>query len=203
MSEIILNSFPSMDELKDKATLVGFIAGVVTGALITRLMIGPSDDDWEDIEEEESDDEDEDEEDEASPAARASLLSAEKLLEAYPGETCKMILVVRKDIKMGPGKVAAQCSHATLGCYKIARRYQKRLVQWWEMSGQKKITLRANSDAELDQLLTRARSLGLAGMIIRDAGHTQIPAGTRTVLGIGPGPESLVNEVTGHLKLIS
>eukprot|EP00039_Didymoeca_costata_P030060 m.27731 g.27731 ORF g.27731 m.27731 type:complete len:110 (+) comp7926_c1_seq2:216-545(+) len=67
MSEIILNSFPSMDELKDKATLVGFIAGVVTGALITRLMIGPSDDDWEDIEEEESDDEDEDEEDEASP----------------------------------------------------------------------------------------------------------------------------------------
>ena len=27
----------------------------------------------------------------------------------------KMVLVVRNDLKMGKGKAAAQCSHATLG----------------------------------------------------------------------------------------
>jgi len=32
----------------------------------------------------------------------------------------KMILVVRNELKMGKGKVAAQCSHATLDAYKIA-----------------------------------------------------------------------------------
>ena len=31
-----------------------------------------------------------------------------------------MVLVVRTDLEMGKGKVAAQCSHATLAAYKMA-----------------------------------------------------------------------------------
>ena len=38
---------------------------------------------------------------------------------------------------------------------------------------------------------------------IRDAGRTQIAAGTRTVLGIGPAPVPLIDAVTGDLKLMS
>lgn len=37
-------------------------------------------------------------------------------------EEHKMVLVVRSDLGMGKGKVAAQCGHATLACYKRARR---------------------------------------------------------------------------------
>jgi hypothetical protein len=50
-------------------------------------------------------------------------------------------------------------------------------------------------------LQVQARSLGLAANSIRDAGRTQIAAGSRTVLAVGPGPISVINSVTGQLKL--
>lgn len=50
-------------------------------------------------------------------------------------------------------------------------------------------------------LQAQAMSLGLAAHTIRDAGRTQIAAGSRTVLAVGPGPVSVVNSVTGQLKL--
>jgi PTH2 family peptidyl-tRNA hydrolase len=33
-------------------------------------------------------------------------------------EECKLVLVVNDSLKMTKGKIAAQCSHATLACYK-------------------------------------------------------------------------------------
>lgn len=50
-------------------------------------------------------------------------------------------------------------------------------------------------------LQAQAMSIGLAAHSIRDAGRTQIAAGSRTVLAIGPGPISVVNSITGKLKL--
>ena len=35
-------------------------------------------------------------------------------------EEHKLVLVVRTDLGMGKGKIAAQCGHATLACYKRA-----------------------------------------------------------------------------------
>jgi PTH2 family peptidyl-tRNA hydrolase len=46
-----------------------------------------------------------------------------------------------------------------------------------------------------------ATQRGLVNSIIADAGRTQIAAGSRTVLGIGPGPARIIDEVSGHLKL--
>ena len=37
-------------------------------------------------------------------------------------DNLKMVLVVRTDLKMGKGKIGAQCGHATLGSYKSALR---------------------------------------------------------------------------------
>lgn len=46
-----------------------------------------------------------------------------------------------------------------------------------------------------------ARKMGLVACSIQDAGRTQISAGSRTVLAIGPGPKNLIDEITGSLKL--
>ncbi len=51
------------------------------------------------------------------------------------------------------------------------------------------------------QLQKEARAQGMIACSIQDAGRTQIAAGSRTVLAIGPGPKSLIDKITGHLKL--
>ncbi|KAI1324130.1 PTH2-domain-containing protein [Xylariaceae sp. FL0255] len=72
----------------------------------------------------------------------------------------------------------------------------------WERLGQAKVALKANSEDELLTLMGIARSLGITAEVIQDAGRTQIDPGSITVLGVGPAPKSLVDQVTGGLKLL-
>ncbi|KAI1471896.1 PTH2-domain-containing protein [Daldinia caldariorum] len=130
--------------------------------------------------------------------------------EGSADEECKLVLVVRTDLGMTKGKIAAQCSHATLACYKtLSRAAQRnpsspeaRLLQRWERRGQAKIAVQVKSEGELRELRAKARGLGLTAEVIQDAGRTQIDPGSLTVLGVGPAPKSLVDSVTGSLKLL-
>ena len=54
----------------------------------------------------------------------------------------KMVLVVRTDLQMGKGKVAAQCAHAAVDLYKKSLVKCPKLVRQWETFGQAKITLK-------------------------------------------------------------
>ncbi|RMZ86291.1 hypothetical protein DV736_g6483, partial [Chaetothyriales sp. CBS 134916] len=116
----------------------------------------------------------------------------------------KLVLVTRTDLGMTKGKIAAQCGHATLACYKAlaATPAHAPLLRRWEGAGQPKIALQAKGGQDqLETLLGQAISLGLCAKVIRDAGRTQIEAGSMTVLGI-LGPKSVVDQVTGELKLL-
>jgi len=127
-------------------------------------------------------------------------------LKTFPGSTeeCKLVLVVRTDLGMGKGKIAAQCSHATLACYKTLLRADPThpVLRRWERLGQAKVALKVESEEDLLMLQAQAVSLGLCAQVIHDAGRTQIASGSATVLGIGPAPKSKIDEVTGHLKLL-
>lgn len=141
---------------------------------------------------------------------------------ATDSEEHKLVLVVRTDLGMTKGKIAAQCGHATLACYKQAlestlppppppqspssssssSRSSPGALDRWERSGQAKIALKVTSEEDMLLLHATALSLGLTAEVIHDAGRTQIASGSMTVLGIGPGPKSLIDRVTGHLSLL-
>jgi peptidyl-tRNA hydrolase, PTH2 family len=120
---------------------------------------------------------------------------------APPDEELKMILVVRTDLGMKRGKSAAQCCHAALGVYGRARIEHPDWTHSWETWASAKVTLKANSEEELRELQHAAQQLGISSYLVQDAGRTQIAAGSRTVLGLGPAPRSIMDKVTGHLKL--
>ncbi|KAK3343984.1 peptidyl-tRNA hydrolase PTH2-domain-containing protein [Lasiosphaeria hispida] len=150
----------------------------------------------------------------ASAAATAKPKTAAKTSKAAltPRETeeCKLVLVVRTDLGMTKGKIAAQCGHATLACYKtLFRASQKdpqgaeaKLLHHWERFGQAKIAVQIKGEDEMLELMGKAHSLAVTAEVIQDAGRTQIESGSRTVLGIGPAPKSVVDQITGHLKLL-
>jgi PTH2 family peptidyl-tRNA hydrolase len=89
-----------------------------------------------------------------------------------------------------------------LACYKALVKTNPKLVQHWERTGQAKIALKAKSEEQLIELEAIAKSLNLCARAIHDAGRTEVAAGTRTVLAIGPAPVPLVNQVTGNLRLL-
>ncbi|KAK7070057.1 hypothetical protein SK128_021266 [Halocaridina rubra] len=116
----------------------------------------------------------------------------------------KMVFVVNMELHMGVGKVAAQVGHAALGLYRLMmedmEKYETSMEEWEEF-GERKITLRAKNSQELIELQKKAEGLHLPTYLVQDAGLTQIPAGSTTILAIF-GDEQAVNEVTGKLKLL-
>ncbi len=114
----------------------------------------------------------------------------------------KQVIVVRKDLKMGKGKLCAQVAHASLSSFLETK---KRFPEWcekWLEEGQKKIVLKANSLEELLEIKKKFDELGVPNALISDAGLTQLPPGTITCLGVGPAPEEILDKITGKLKLL-
>ncbi|VVA96277.1 unnamed protein product [Arabis nemorensis] len=107
------------------------------------------------------------------------------------------VLVVRNDLRMGKGKIAAQCSHATLGLYKKLVQRAPKALNRWEYCAQPKVVVKIESEEEMLVL----QSLKLPTHIIIDAGKTQIAPNSRTVMAL-LGPVDLVDDVTGGLKLM-
>ncbi|MFZ0513235.1 MAG: peptidyl-tRNA hydrolase Pth2 [Candidatus Nitrosopolaris sp.] len=116
--------------------------------------------------------------------------------------TYKQVIVVRRDLRMGIGKMAAQVAHAAvLGAERTKQFNQVWFHRWFE-SGQAKVVVKVQSFEELIALRKDAENMSLIVVQVEDRGLTQIPAGTTTCIGIGPAPTDLIDRVTSHLKLL-
>ncbi len=116
--------------------------------------------------------------------------------------TCKQVIVVRTDLKMSRGKIAAQAGHAAVSSAEEARRLHPTWWKTWLGEGQCKIAVKVRSEKELVELEDKAKELGLPSSLICDRGLTELPAGTATCLGIGPAPSEKVDRITGKLALL-
>lgn len=114
----------------------------------------------------------------------------------------KLLLCVNMELKMGKGKIAAQCGHATMGAYKLSRKFCKSGLDAWERTGVAKIAVKVEKEVEMYALHAVAKEAGLVAYVVEDAGRTQIAAGSRTVLAIGPAPAHVIDPICQHLKLL-
>ena len=129
----------------------------------------------------------------------------------------KQVIVVRKDLNMRKGKLAAQVAHASMkvffdrlsyigkndrGLEEYSMTVSNEMKEWIEGSFTK-IVVYVNSEEELDDLATFASFHGLPWALIKDNGYTEfhgVP--TITALAIGPADSSELDVLTGHLPLM-
>lgn len=111
----------------------------------------------------------------------------------------KQCIIVRDDLKLSKGKLAVQVAHAAVSAFEEA---SEEIREAWKDGGQKKVVLRVPTLQELFELKEIARKHGLPAVLIQDAGLTEVPPGTITVLGIGPAEVSELDKITGKLKLV-
>ena len=117
----------------------------------------------------------------------------------------KQIVVIRADLNMGKGKLAAQSIHAALSAYKKAtmNKEYKTKADAWEKSGGEKVVLKVQSEEELFEYFEQAKRVGIpCGEIIHDAGHTQLEPGTATCFATLPWEEAALDKNFGTLKLL-
>ncbi len=114
----------------------------------------------------------------------------------------KQVIAVRTDLHMSKGKLAVQVAHGAVSAAERARITRTDVWRAWLREGQRKIAVRVSSAEELLELRRLAVIHRLPHALIQDAGLTELPPGTLTVIGIGPAPEEEVDRVTGDLKLL-
>ncbi|VVC34450.1 Hypothetical protein CINCED_3A015169 [Cinara cedri] len=112
----------------------------------------------------------------------------------------KMALLVRHDLKMGKGKVAAQCSHAIVHCYEESLRLNPKEINAWESNNKPVDIFKIADEETMLNYQKVAIDKKLNTYIVVDAGRTQVAPRSKTVMAIGPAPSEHINLFTKNLQ---
>lgn len=111
----------------------------------------------------------------------------------------KQTIVLRDDLGLSRGKLAAQAAHASLKAWKKA---DSRAKKEWESEGSRKVVVCVKGEDELIEVRMRSEKLGIPSAMIRDAGLTEVAPGTKTALAIGPAESKKIDRITSQLPLL-
>ena len=114
----------------------------------------------------------------------------------------KQVIIARKDLDMGIGKLSAQVAHASVLSFLEVQRVDKDVAREWLESGQKKIVLKVDDEESLRKLFAAFKFKKIPCALVEDAGLTQLPPGTTTTLGVGPWKNTEIDQFTSKLKLL-
>lgn len=124
-----------------------------------------------------------------------------------PMDEVVMYLVARKDLKMSPGKLAAQVGHAVDYLRDRMTFDDRSWETQWVKQSRTKIVLAVNSEAELLELQQKLRDpfqkdqVDFRCVVVVDEGRTEVAGNSKTVLGVVPMPKSFAKQFIGHLPL--
>jgi len=141
------------------------------------------------------------------------------VVNSFSGEVMrtKQVIVVRKDLNMRKGKIAAQVAHASIKVFfdrmtAVSETeeghqiyhgiYTPEMIEW-KNGIFTKIVVSVDSEEELLEIYSKAKSDNVPCSLIQDNGLTEfhnVP--TYTCVAIGPAYEDVVSKYTGHLKLL-
>jgi PTH2 family peptidyl-tRNA hydrolase len=137
----------------------------------------------------------------------------------------KQMIVMRRDLRMRKGKIAAQAGHACVEATLMALAREGRLDQvrvapsggWvyldegdmeptpladWFDAGVAKVCVYVDSEEALLELAAQGREQGFLCALVRDAGLTEFHGeSTYTCLAFEPLPANLIDPITGNLPL--
>ena len=113
--------------------------------------------------------------------------------------TGKQVIVVRRDLVLSPGKLAAQVAHASVLATLAAPAVE---VARWMHGGGLKVVVTVADEAALRALWYDALGRGLTAKLVEDAGRTEVEPGTTTALAIGPAMAERVSALTRGLELL-
>ncbi len=114
-----------------------------------------------------------------------------------------MLFIVNGSLSMSSGKMAAQVAHCAVDLFQQILDRRMMALNFWRISGQRKIVVRGDSAEELLDIEQRVSvNRSVVTSIIRDAGRTEISSGSITCLGLF-GTDNQLDPITGHLKLMT
>lgn len=135
----------------------------------------------------------------------------------------KQMIVMRRDLKMRKGKIAAQAGHACVTAVLAALAREQRLGQVqadetgvmltqdgqsatplseWFARGVAKVCVYVDSEEELLEIDRKAKAVGILSALICDSGLTEFHGQpTYTCLAFEPALPEKVDPITGELSL--
>ncbi len=111
----------------------------------------------------------------------------------------KQVILVREDLKMPKGKMAAQCAHAAVDATLYS---DSDIVDEWRSEGAMKVVLKVKDLDELLEYHRKAKRGKFTTAMIKDAGRTVFKTPTITCLAIGPDDDNKLDLLIGKLKLM-
>ena len=117
--------------------------------------------------------------------------------------TYKMLFIVNGSLSMSSGKIAAQVAHCAIDLYQKIVERRMMAINFWNISGQRKIVVRGDSTEDLIDIERRAATnKSIVTSITQDSGRTEVARGSITCVGLF-GTNDQLDPVTGHLKLLN
>jgi len=135
----------------------------------------------------------------------------------------KQVIVIRKDLNMRKGKIAAQVAHAAMKVFfdrmifteQLSHNATKKIevakigpitpeMKKWMVGAFTKVVVSVNSEEEIYDLAKRATDLDiLLHAVIIDSGFTEFHGNkTTTCIALGPDKSKKIDELTRDLPLI-